>query len=235
VAASGDLYGGRFDIRSEVDFDRKEYAVRARLADASFARLRDPTAAKYPAVEGRIGGVIDLRGPTGGTPETLAARKGGGRIGVRNATMASEPFAMRVLQLSQLMLPVSGEITACDVDFEVRGNKADLGRVLLESGTVRLDGTGSVDIPTFAIGLRLFPRGTVPLLSDVVGGVTNQLFAIDVTGTVAEPLVAVAPLPKVVQPPAPAPAPTPAPDATDATDTPKPAAPPAAPQNRGQR
>ncbi|MFM7053064.1 MAG: hypothetical protein ACKOYN_13180 [Planctomycetota bacterium] len=232
IAGAGDFYSGRYDLDARVDFERKEYSMRARVADASFARVRDPKAATLPASQGRLAGTLTLRGPLGGTPEALAARTGEGRVGVRDATMASEPIAMRVLQLSQLMLPVSGVISACDVDFTVRGAKAQLDRVLLESGTLRLDGTGTVDIPTFAIGLRLFPRGTVPLLSDVVGGVTNQLFAIDVTGTVGEPQVAVAPLPQVVKPPEAAPRQDATPDAT--TTTPAGPAQEPAPQ-RGRR
>ncbi|MEY2714134.1 MAG: hypothetical protein RIT24_477, partial [Planctomycetota bacterium] len=101
------------------------------------------------------------------------------------------------LQLTQLMLPMSSTISATDAEFSIRGNTADVSRVTMNAGTIDLEGKGSVDLPTFAVGLRLFAKGTIPIVSDVIGGVTSQIFAVDVSGTLAEPKASIAPLPGI--------------------------------------
>jgi hypothetical protein len=101
------------------------------------------------------------------------------------------------------MLPVSSNISAAEARFTMQGNRADITSCQLTAGTIHLEGTGTLDIPTFGIGLRLFPRGTVPIVSDVIGGVTNQFFAIDVSGTLADPKASLAALPGITEMPTP--------------------------------
>jgi hypothetical protein len=52
-----------------------------------------------------------------------------------------------------------------------------------------------MDIPTFALAIRMYPKGTVPIFSDVVSGIMNQLFAIDIRGTLGDPKTSIAPIP----------------------------------------
>jgi hypothetical protein len=148
----------------------------------------------------RLSGSVRIAGSTTGSVDT---RTGSGRVAIRNASLASLPVAMRVLQLTQLMLPGSGTISASDAEFTIRGNTAEVTRCELAAGTIQLSGKGTMDIPTFGIGIRLFPRGTLPIVSDVIGGVTNQIFAIDLSGTLSEPKASVAALPGITEMPTP--------------------------------
>ncbi len=212
---SGDVAYGRFDLLSSIDFDKDLYKARVRVADADFEVLRRDTPATgvTPRSDGRLSAVLQVAGSTSGAVDT---RTGSGRVAIRNAELASMPLAMHVLQLTQFMLPVSSRITASTAQFELAGNTAKVTQCELIAGTIQLAGTGAVDIPTFGIGLRLFPRGTVPIVSDVIGGVTNTLFAIDVSGTLREPKAAIAALPGMSEVPTPPPTDGTAPSATAA-------------------
>ena len=207
-----------------MDFERDAYTARVRIADADYDVLRSgqPLTAETPRSDSRISGTLDFAGTVGAGEQ---GRTGSGRMSIRNATLASLPVAMRVLQITQLMLPVSSTISAANATFTMQGNRADITSCQLAAGTIQLEGTGTLDIPTFGIGLRLFPRGTVPIVSDVIGGVTNQFFAIDVSGTLADPKASLAPLPGITD------MPTPPADAPTAPPSQEPAdAPPAPPQ-----
>lgn len=224
LAGAGDIAFGRYDIASTVDFERDAYTARVRIADADYDVLRSgqPLTAETPRSDSRISGTLDFAGTVGAGEQ---GRTGSGRMSIRNATLASLPVAMRVLQITQLMLPVSSTISAANATFTMQGNRADITSCQLAAGTIQLEGTGTLDIPTFGIGLRLFPRGTVPIVSDVIGGVTNQFFAIDVSGTLADPKASLAPLPGITD------MPTPPADAPTAPPSQEPAdAPPAPPQ-----
>ena len=202
INGAGDVAFGRFDLATTVDFGKDTYDARVRVADADYEVLRTglPLADDTPRTASRLSGSVRIAGSTTGSVDT---RTGSGRVAIRNASLASLPVAMRVLQLTQLMLPGSGTISASDAEFTIRGNTAEVTRCELAAGTIQLSGKGTMDIPTFGIGIRLFPRGTLPIVSDVIGGVTNQIFAIDLSGTLSEPKASVAALPGITEMPTP--------------------------------
>ena len=196
VTGSGDVAFGRFDLSADLDFDKDTYAARVRIAEADYDALRADAKPEGLVARNasRLSGFVNLGGSMSGTADT---RTGNGRVTIRNAKLASMPVAMRVLQLTQLMLPMSSTISATDAEFAIRGNTAEVSRITMNAGTIDLEGKGTVDLPTFAVGLRLFAKGTIPILSDVIGGVTSQIFAVDVSGTLSDPKASIAPLPGI--------------------------------------
>ena len=200
IAVAGDVARGRFDVTADVDFTAKRYAARARVADADYGLIVDPK--RFPAgtpsatpFEGRFEALVAVEGPMGGTPSDVAARTGRGNVAVREARLADAPVAMRALQLTQLMLPLNASLSASDARFTISGDTVRIDPCELTSGTLRLVGTGTMDIPTFALAIRMYPKGTVPIFSDVVSGIMNQLFAIDIRGTLGDPKTSIAPIP----------------------------------------
>lgn len=210
IDGAGDLLGGRFEADASIDFKGRRYDLRLRAVDVDYEQLRDRAA---PPGRGRIAGEVRFGGPSGGTPDDVAARRGTGRVAVRNATLASMPIALRVLQLTQFLPPTTSALTESDAEFAIRGNTAECSHFALSSGSLALEGSGTIDIPTFGMAMRLYPRGKVPLFSDIVGGLSNQLFAVDVRGTLAKPETSVAPIPAMTERPTLPPDPPPAPAA----------------------
>jgi hypothetical protein len=103
--------------------------------------------------------------------------------------------ALQALQLSQLMLPINASLNAANAAFTIKGDSVAINTCELTSGTLRLDGSGTMHLPSFALAMRFNPKGTIPLLSDVIGGIMNQLFAIEVSGTLAAPKTSVVAIP----------------------------------------
>ncbi len=191
IAGAGDLAKGRFDLASTLDLEKDQYTMRLRVADASFDGLTRPDA---PPGKGNLTAMVQLNGAMS-DDESSAQRAGSGRVSVRDATMASMPVAMQVLRLTQLMLPGSSALTGSEAQFTILNETLEFFDLKLVSGSLRLTGNGSLDLPTLRVAARLNARGTVPLFSDLIGSLTGQIFAIDVRGTLIKPEVSIAPLP----------------------------------------
>jgi hypothetical protein len=122
------------------------------------------------------------------------------------------PLGMSLLQLTQLMLPLNASMESASVRFDLTGDRLAMRDFDLESGTLRLEGEGELDTDDGALSLRLRNRGRFPILSDLYGIVSDQVFAIDVGGTINDPRPALAPMPGLLPR-------TPAPDAPAADPT----------------
>jgi hypothetical protein len=243
IDGAGDFSLGRFDLVARADFKADDYRARLRLAGADYALVADPKRApernaSNRGSDGRIEGFLEIAGPMGSAREHVAGRTGTGRVAVRDARLADAPIALRALQLTQLMLPLSASLDALDTSFRIEGDTVVIDPCTLRTGTLTLSGAGRLDIPTFALAMRLYPKGTVPLVSDVIGAVMNQLFAIDIGGTLGAPETKIVPIPAAAAMPSTptpdaAPTPTPAPSQTsDPAPAPAPApAPSAAPSD----
>jgi hypothetical protein len=238
IEGAGDFALGRFDVSARTDFKVDRYQARIRVAGADYVLVRDPMAktenlTASTDADGRVAGILEIEGPMGSTPEDVAGRKGWGRAAIHDARLADAPIAMRALQLTQLMLPINAALKTLSTSFTIQGDTVDLNTCTLTTGTLTLNGKGKLDIPTFALAMRFFPKGTVPILSDVIGSVMNQLFAIDIRGTLGDPQTSVVAIPAAAAMPTmpttptiPTPAPT-TPVSTQPNDSSAPAANPA--------
>ena len=101
--------------------------------------------------------------------------------------MTNSPLTLRILQLSQLMLPVSSNLEFAEIGFTIDGDRMVFDDFLLTSAGLRLEGSGEMSLADWEIALRLFPKGTIPIFSDIVGTVTGTLYAVNVEGTLDDP------------------------------------------------
>ncbi|MEC8817598.1 MAG: hypothetical protein VXX30_00785, partial [Planctomycetota bacterium] len=77
----------------------------------------------------------------------------------------------------------------------IEGNRMVFDEFYLTSAGLRLDGTGEMSLKDWELALRLFPRGTIPLFSDLIGTVTGTLYAVNVEGTIDDPRASLEALP----------------------------------------
>jgi hypothetical protein len=143
---------------------------------------------------GDLHGCVDVRGHA----ERPGERMGHGRISVRDARMMTFPLGMSLLHVTQLTLPMNASMDAADIAFDVVDDRLRLHEFELSCGTLRLEGDGEVRIPGGELALRLRNRGTLPILSDLYGVVSDQFFAIDVAGTLSDPRPSIAPVPALL-------------------------------------
>ena len=149
--------------------------------------------------KGELFGSLSLAGDRN---EPLS-RRGRGAARVIHAQIANLPLALRLLQLLELMPPVSGSLDFADAAFYITGDRVVFDRLSLECVTLQLLGEGEMDFNSLELDLRFRTRGTFGLVRDVVAQISDRLLAIVVTGTLGDPKVTIVPLPAVSSAPRP--------------------------------
>jgi hypothetical protein len=194
----GSLYGGRVLCDAIVDPAEDHWSVRIAFDGSDLAGLvRGGEASPGIGATGSVRGAIALEGGfSAGTPAT-----GIGRVQATQARMGELPLTLRMLQASQLMLPLADSLDTADIRFHLRGPDLRFERFDLTCPTLKLLGHGSLDLRTWDVAMRFRNRGTVPLISDLFGAASDQLFVIDVSGSASDPDVRLTPLPPLGEDP----------------------------------
>lgn len=194
---SGDVAGGRVVGEVEIDLEESTWGLALDLEDASLQELS--RAHDAPPTEGTIGRVlagVELTGRLGDP----SSKRGRGRLIVEEGEMTNSPLTLSIVQLSQLMLPISNNLEFAEIAFTVDGDRMVFDEFELGSPTLRLEGGGEMSLADWELALKLSPKGTLPVISDLISGMTGTLFAINVKGTLDEPEASLEPLPLLGSP-----------------------------------
>ncbi len=201
-----DMYGGVVTLQASVGLDSgSEYQAAIDLVGVSLEGIvvtdeptpREPESAASGGdpPSGELYASLRVAGQRG-QPET---RRGRGAIRVIHGRMISMPLTLRVLQLVELMPPFSGSLDFADLEFYVQRDRIVFERLFLECPTLELVGEGSMSYPGLELDVRLRTRGTVPVIRDLIAGLSDQLFVVEVTGPLGDPQARLIPLPGVSQ------------------------------------
>jgi hypothetical protein len=181
-------------VAGDVD---EEWMVQVTLTDARLSKLfpdSEPTEAE-PST-GEVDAALNLRGRAGDP----GAMIGVGHFQVNNGHLRSLPALVAVQQLLHLSSPVVGALSFVDVEFTIRGGLAVLEKIHLASGPwggggFRLDGHGTLELDTMIVDARLRPRGSWPLIRDIIGAVQDQFYEVSMEGPIGHPEAGVIALP----------------------------------------
>ncbi len=146
-------------------------------------------------------GLVDGRVGVGGDFTGLTSRRGRGAAVIQQAELARLPIAVALLQITQLSLAFNSVVERGDFRFTIDQDVLNFQKFNLSCKDVILDGHGWLNIESTELALRLCNRGTVPIVSDILGGVSNQIFQLDVRGTMKDPRGSIAPLPSLIPAP----------------------------------
>lgn len=206
--ARGDAYGGaiRGDAMIGVG-ENRAYSANVNFVGVSLRHLIDgPRDARSASrntrsPRGELYGGLQLSGLRG-RPETRSGRGSARAIG---GGLANVPLVLQLVQLLQLTVPLRGDMDHADLVFYIDGDRAVFERILLEStlgsaATLQLIGNGELNLSTFELDTQFRSRSGILVIRDLVGGLSDQLYVIEVTGTVAKPRARVVPLPGITQP-----------------------------------
>jgi len=192
----GATYGGRVEAHASVGTSvGSAYEATVSVAGAGMAGISRGEAAEVEDHDGATGGLLTGRVDIAGTLGEPSHRRGRGGLRVREGRMAEAPLTLRLLQVVQLMLPLSGSLDEADISFFIDGDRLTFERLELQSDTLRLVGTGGMKLDGLILDTRFSSRGTLAIFSDLMGGLTDHLFAIEVTGPLNNPRTRVLPLP----------------------------------------
>jgi hypothetical protein len=129
------------------------------------------------------------------------SRRGRGVVRVMHGKLAALPLTLQIMQVLQLTLPFTGGLDYADADMYLIGDRVVFERILFENSMgenamLQLLGQGEMNFDTLELDLRFRPRSGVAGIRDIIGLIGDQLYEIELTGTLGEPMSRVIPLPK---------------------------------------
>lgn len=192
---SGTVGGGRLSGDASFDLPSRRYAADIALDGARLEAITNPLVESE-----RDRSSLDATVSIDGIAGDERARTGSGRISIRNARMADAPITMRLLQLTQLSLPLTSSLHSADIDFLIRGPFAHFTSFRMASDGLELQATGHVDVRDFSIAANFRSRGRLWLVSDLLGAIGDQFFDIEVTGPLDAPNARLRALPGLSRP-----------------------------------
>jgi hypothetical protein len=179
------------------------YNINAELYGADLdkvVRVMEPSASKTVGTLNCVD--VNLRG-NGTQWETVG---GTGKIQLREANLYGAPVMVQLLRELRIKEsdPNTGMFSSMDVDFRLSGLQMFFNPVIIEGGAFSLHGDGMMRLDNRQVDLtmrtRLGNRRTqIPLISDIIGEVGDQLIQLKVTGSMNDPLVTRVVVPKVQQ------------------------------------
>lgn len=199
---SARLYGGELagEVNIEESAGETTYNLAAtvqRAAVEGFVQARGQNAAAAGASE--LSGYVDGRFFLTGTAGDVASRRGGGRIQVRDAELYRLPLLLSILQVINLSPPEASAFQSASARLTIVGDTLRFRNVELAGGALALLGDGTMALSSGAIDLRLVTVSPhrwaqVPVVSEMVEGLSRELIEVEVSGTLREPKVVAQPL-----------------------------------------
>ena len=169
------------------------YNINAELLGANvekIAQVVEPTARKTAGTLNCIN--VNLRG-SGTKWETVF---GTGTIQLREANIYGAPVMVRLLRELRIREadPNAGMFSSMDVDFRLSGLQVFFDPVIFEGGVISLQGNGMMRLDNRQVDLTMRTRlgnrrMQIPVISDVIGGVGDQLVQLRITGPMSDPTV----------------------------------------------
>ncbi|MBS0188974.1 MAG: hypothetical protein JSS51_12980 [Planctomycetes bacterium] len=209
---SGDCYGGRLTGQASVfptggtsPPDSKDFDVRIALSGVTLGPLVEDVRRKLatdPASGNRAGSDsstaasaarssarLDVGfGMTGtlGRPET---RRGRGTASAGQGTLVSLPLLLRLVEASNLMLPLGEPLDLLQASFFVQDHTVSFEELSIFSSSVEFLGFGTLTWPNMELDMIFTHRATyrLPIVGHIVESLRNELVTTTVGGTLANP------------------------------------------------
>lgn len=138
-----------------------------------------------PAARGALDAQLSLAGVVGKDE----SRRGRGEARVYGGRVVNYPLLMRLIRVSNLQLPVNDTVELARSSYYIDGGMVTFEDVSVSSGSVEILGFGTVTWPGLEADMRFNSRSVrrVPVLSDVLESVRDELISTRVTGKVSDP------------------------------------------------
>jgi hypothetical protein len=189
--------GNGADDRAAYDLDLVMSGVHLApvLADVRLGAPDAPPAPPGPD-EDPSRGLIDARLRLSGIAGDSAARRGSGAVRIADGDVLRLPLILPLIQLSNFQIPSADRLSYVQATFDVRCDQAVFDRISVLSRSIAIEGSGTLNIPDLTVDMVFNSRGNarVPLLSDFVDAVRNEIISTRLTGPAGDPVVSSQPL-----------------------------------------
>jgi hypothetical protein len=195
---SGQLAGG--DIAGDVTLTSPPTTTPASPAKKPVDKftlnliLRDADAA---VIAGE--GITDLKGRLSaslaleGIVDDPTSRRGRGDVLVSGKGMYNLPLVMGLLQITNLALPVNQPVNEATARYSVDGQRINFDAIELRSPSLLMKGDGHLDYDTRQVAMTFTTDNPnairIPFISELWRNAQQELFKIEVRGTVQDPKV----------------------------------------------
>jgi len=166
---------------------RPEPEALARLVAAANERRRD-VGVEAPD-DSR--GVLDADLTFSGTTADREALRGRGSLRTSGGPVLALPVLTPLIEFSNLQLPVGERLDLAEASFFVDGDRVTFESLGVLSNSIEIVGFGSMHWPTAEVDLRFRSEALrrVPVLSDIIEAVRDELITTRVTGELGNPEV----------------------------------------------
>ncbi|MGQ0629087.1 MAG: hypothetical protein ACT4PL_13440 [Phycisphaerales bacterium] len=134
-------------------------------------------------------GVLDAELAVFGRFGDPASKTGRGSLRIAGGDIVQLPLVLPLIDMSNFQLPSSEKLDFVHSSFHIRGSRLLFDELAILSSTVSMVGTGEMTLPEMTLDLRFNSqsRARLPLLSDVIEGLRNEIVTTTVRGTLAKP------------------------------------------------
>ncbi len=201
---AGKMYDGAVTAEAEFAFESENtsfrYSLMAHRID--LARFLNASAAKRVSagtepieVRGSLNAYLQVSGRAGDD----SSRRGVGRVQILDGHLYRLPLIVAVLNVVNLKIPQKDFFHDAHADFYVAGNRVQIDEFRLQSNEIALVGTGTMSLPDYTVDMKLVNLkplrwAQVPIVEDLVSGVSRNLVELHVTGPLTRPAVRSQPL-----------------------------------------
>ena len=174
-----------------------QYNFDAIVSQAQLGRAAQELLAGRQKLTGDLSAQLNIHGAGSGAAQLV----GSGHVELRNADIYQLPLMVSMLSFLSMKVPNGHAFSSSDVDFRLDGGHVYFDRINFHGDAISLRGTGEMG---FDKNLQMTfytvvgqDRWTVPVISEVLGGASQQLMAIYVEGTCTNPQISKKALPAV--------------------------------------
>ena len=142
---------------------------------------------------GQLGGRFALTGVVGDD----ASRWGSGRFYASGGPVLELPLLTPLIEFTNLRVPTGDRLSDAVASMRLLGNEVAFERLSVRSQAVEIYGFGAMTLPGAELDLRLRSRSRdrIPILSDVLESVRDEIVSTRIVGTLQDPRVTTEPFP----------------------------------------
>lgn len=187
---SAKFIDGTLTLNTLVNFEQEpRYQMRIILSHGNLEKYAQANLPGQRHISGDINGWMDLRGQ-GADPNQIT---GAGHVTISPAELYELPVFVKIFNVLGPQYRDQSAFKLADFQFEVANSRFNFKTIELSGPSLRLVGEGHIRFDG-VIDLRLastMPRNQIriPLVSDVVGMMSQNLIGVNVTGYIKDPNV----------------------------------------------
>ncbi len=185
---SARCYGGAAEADATVLLEEPaKFSLQAKLAGIDVHRFCVESVPGRQKLEGHVNASARLTGTAAG----LYTLNGDGQVQLSNADIGELPVIVALLKVLNWKRPDTNAFTKSDVTFHIEGEHVILKNIEFSGDAISLVGDGEANLNT-DINLKLQPivgRSDLqlPAWKRLMGGASEQIMQVHVTGTLADP------------------------------------------------